>query len=216
MTALVPEPQTSPFNAGALLDAVEGVSYVIDLNGGILAVGEPNWAEFARANGGQTLLPAARVVGCNLYAIIDGEEVADSYRALADKLISGAEPRISFTYRCDAPDVMRELRMCMSPIRVGGGVVALLYQSLSLKEAARPPISLFDTADLSRFRSDMTLPLVVLCSFCHAVKADATGGRWVEAERYYAAGGGSRVRLSHGICPDCHRAKVGARWESRP
>ena len=43
-------------------------------------------------------------------------------------------------------------------------------------------------------------------SFATTQKDDShTNEEWVTAERYYALGGDSRVRLSHGVCPPCYK-----------
>jgi hypothetical protein len=43
-----------------------------------------------------------------------------------------------------------------------------------------------------------------MCSWCQRLKCEhITGNDWTEAEDYCAAGGRSRVRISHGICEGC-------------
>lgn len=207
MRALL-EPFTIQPSHQILLNALEGVCYICGFDGEILAVGEDNWAEFAVANAAQEGPQASGLIGTNLFQYISGEEVIASYESCFDAIRSGRSRTVSFTYRCDAPDIRREMRMCLSGISVDAVPRAVLMQSLTLDERERPPVSLFDIANARA--SEATLPLVTLCSYCHDVKQ---GDAWVTAEHYYAHGGAERMRVSHGICPQCHGTKIPA-WDA--
>jgi hypothetical protein len=192
-----------PLTHQTLLNALEGICYVCAFGGEILAVGEENWAEFASANQAPKIVNVRNVIGTSIFSHISGDDVAASYKSWFAEIRSGRSRTISFTYRCDAPDVRREMRMCLSGVYAGSDARAVLFQSLIIEERTRPWVSLFDVANLRA--SEAALPIVALCSYCQDIKLDE---RWVKAEHYYAKGGPERVRVSHGICPECHRTKV--------
>lgn len=120
------------------------------------------------------------------------------------RLQSQGGRRIAFSFRCDAPDVERRMKMAIGPLRLRERIVGVLYQSTILSERARPPIRFLDvSAALEQYKEDVA-PLIVSCSFCS--KIDWPSGRdapWAEPEDYYRLGGLSEVRISHGVCPDC-------------
>lgn len=186
-----------------LLNALEGVCYICAFDGEILAIGADNWTEFAVSNAAPHMAAVSAVVRTNIFRHVSGEEVIASYRSCFAAIRSGRTRTVSFTYRCDSPDVHRKMRMCLSGIYIDAVPRAVLIQSLTLDERERPPVSLFDIANARA--TEAALPIVTLCSYCHDVKLD---GAWVTAEHYYTQGGAERVRVSHGICPECHRTKI--------
>lgn len=191
-----------------LLNALEGVCYVCDFDGTFLQVGAENW-DTAAAERNAAHLQADKLVGTNLFSFIAGEEVKDAYYGYFRDLQQGRTKEISFEYRCDAPDVRREMRMCLSAVSDSGRPVAVLSQSLTLSETMRPVVSLFDTAylqSLAGSRND--LPILRMCSYCHDVKVSGAADEWRSPEAYYRAGGTSQVRISHGICPACFQKSV--------
>ncbi len=185
---------------------MEGLCYLVTFEGKILAIGSPNWdAAMEMCNAAH--LRADLLLGANIFAYVAGEEVAATYRDWMRALQTGREPQITFEYRCDAPALKREMRMTMTAVVDGGRPSSVLFQSLVLSETERPPINLFDAAHMKRqMESDLALPLVTLCSYCHSVKVRAANGDWVSAEAYYQKGGSDQVRISHGVCPKCFRA----------
>lgn len=196
------------FTAQSLLDALEGVAYIVDLDGCILAIGNSNWNDFA-ADNGTADLTGISVVGRSIYACISGRDVRESYKTFADVITKREEASISFQYRCDAPEIRRDMRLCISPIKENNEIVALLYQSLVIAEQDRPRINLFDPAKMSAMA--LVPPgatITTVCSYCHDVLLVCPDSEnpeaWVEPEEYYRAGGISDVWVSHGICPGCH------------
>ena len=196
----------------SLLDALEGVAYLADLDGMIRALRSVNWMTTAREAGTADRLAVNDVIGRNLYDIIQGNEVRQWYRNMTARLVGGGERQISFTYRCDQPDMQREMRMCMSAVRCNGHVSAILYQSLVMNEASRPPISfLAPEAIAEAFKKDKR-PIVTLCSICARIKMNKISPHsWVNSDFYYRLGGKADVRLSHGICPACFEGGEGIR-----
>jgi hypothetical protein len=194
-------------DAADLLDALEGVAYLVRPDGHIAACGPRNWHAFAAANGGAAIAEPDKVIGGNLFDNIEGDDVIAFYRGCMSRIASGAIGEITLPFRCDSPDTRRELRLSMRPVSRQGTIAAILFQSLPISETIRPPIELFDSQRRAEaMRSDSRLPIIVLCSFCHAVRdprAPQAARRWITPETYYREGGTAAVRVSHGLCPDC-------------
>lgn len=198
----------SLMTGSAVLDAVEGVCYITDLSGKILDIGGRNWTAFAQEAGCGETLKVDQVLGRDLFDYIAGDDVIQVYRTHLSDLVSHPDEHISFLFRCDSPAVMREMRMNMSCIREGGNAVGVLFQSLTLQERERPPISLFDVAARMKEYFGTALPIITMCSYCHDVRAPVTANQWVRAERYYALGGDDQVCISHGICMACRKKQL--------
>lgn len=81
----------------------------------------------------------------------------------------------------------------------------ILYQSQQLSAVARPWMSVFEAERLlHRLRDEAKLPILSMCGFCQRIAwPSSTPAEWIEAEEYYARGGASDVRISHGVCRDC-------------
>ena len=77
-----------PLAAQDLLDAMEGVTWLTDLEGTILAVGQRNWGLFAADNGAPGLSWQS-VVGTSAFAGIQGSAVQAAYRRLHAAVSSG-------------------------------------------------------------------------------------------------------------------------------
>lgn len=190
------------------LNALDGIGYLVGEGGRILAVGQPQWQDFLERTG---FVPSVteNVIGRNLFDFITGAEVRASYQRLHDSVWRGQGQKLSFQYRCDGPSVKREMRMSLSRLSLAGTGGAVLYQSQLLSEVPRPPIKLLDPdLILGVMTNERDYPIVSLCSYCQKVawpigeyREDAR--EWISPEDYYARGGQSDVRVSHGICPTC-------------
>jgi len=180
-----------------LLDALDGVAYLTDRDGLLLATGVWNWHAFS---GPADAFDKYR--GRNIFDIVVGEEVRSIYRTMHQLILEDRRPKLRFEYRCDAPDVRRGMRMTLGAVRHDGHIVGVLYHSQIVSEEERPPISLlaFDQA-LERAKND-TAPILTICSFCHDVRSGSDNS-WVTPEEHYRMGGSSRARLSHGVCGTC-------------
>lgn len=89
-----------------------------------------------------------------------------------------------------------------------GAIELVLFQSQVVDETLRPPIDLFDPTKLMQLmNANGKLPIITMCSICQRVQTNEPV--WVEAEEYYQQGGTSKVRVSHGLCPDCARREYG-------
>ena len=188
----------------ALLDAIDGVAYLLDLEDRIAAYGRPNWERFARGNDAPELLDPDRVLGRRLFDFVQGEEVRDVYARILKDIRSGAAESVTIPFRCDSPRLRRELRMSIAPVLRGPDQIGCLFCSTAIAEDERPPIDLYDFKALAEaWAAHTQRPLVAMCSFCQRVRSGETGEEWAEAEDYYRAGGTSAVAISHGVCPAC-------------
>lgn len=185
-----------------MLDALDGTAYVTDIEGRLICVGPQNWDSFAKENAGGTLVGSSSI-GHRVTEGISGETVRSLYQRLHQVAVAG-ERRIAFTFRCDAPDVERRMKMAIGPLRSGGAVVGVIYQSTILSERARPPMRFMEAAAaLEQFKEDRGL-IIASCSFCARIEwPTGNDGSWVDPEVYYQRGGVSEVRISHGVCPGC-------------
>jgi hypothetical protein len=198
-------------DADRLLDALDGVAYVVDSGGIILAVGRGGWCNFANENGVPELTPEV-IVGSSLFSHIQGAKVRDVCRRIHDSVCRVERPVVSFEYRCDAPGLERRMRMSISAVRDRTGSVAALYQSQVLSEMPRMPLGLLARPSRRAATIERATP-VTLCSFCHNVAwpigAPEQERTWIGIADYYRRGGVGDVAVSHGICPECIEA-VGA------
>jgi len=194
--------------ADAFLNAMDGIPYLVDEGGIILAVGESSWREFADQNDTPTLTVES-VVGRFLFDMLAGERVREIYRKLHASVWRGAPPQIFFDFRCDAPGVERYMRLALSAIKVDGAIVAVLYQSQLLHEKMRVPMNLFSPerfiTNMKTYRDDQ---IVTMCSYCHDVAwpvgAKEDSRTWISPDTYYQRGVAPDMVVSHGICPDCY------------
>ncbi|MEX2454933.1 MAG: hypothetical protein WD470_09530 [Rhodospirillaceae bacterium] len=188
----------------AVLGALDGICYVTDCDGRIRQVGQRNWERFARENDAPELLSAS-VVGRSVFDFMSGNAVQTELRNVFRTLKTRERERWLMPFRCDSPGERRNMRLSITPIDGKGGVAGFLFQSILLSVETRPPIDLFDFKALSGLMAELRdLPLVRMCSYCQRVNDEEhTHGDWQEAERYYALGGTSQVRISHGICGPC-------------
>ncbi len=191
---------------------MDGVAYVVGGDGRILACGQRSWSRFARENGGGRIADPGSVIGRHLVDFIVGDEVIDAHRGYMERLLGGSLDAVTFGFRCDAPDLRRDLWMTIRPLESRAAPSALLYQSIVLNELPRPPMSLFDFEALrARTQDRSSKPIVRLCAYCArvALPTDATSEvNWMLPEEYYRGGGVSDVRISHGVCDRCHRLHV--------
>jgi hypothetical protein len=180
-----------------MLDAMDGVAYLTDEAGTVLACGEPAWGTFATANGARALTRDA-MVGRNLFDAIEGAEVRAAWLKLHASVVTGYRTRIAFDYRCDAPDTERFMRMAVSTVRRRPRPL-VLYQSQLLNAVPRPWMGLFARPG---FNPTAGRGFVVVCAYCHDVHA-TPDAPWIPPVDYYRDGGSDDVDVSHGVCPRC-------------
>lgn len=195
-------------DAHSIVDGIDGITYLTKPDGTILMVGRRHWNRFARNNGGAALLDGASVIGHNLFDFISGPTVRAAYERACEMILCRRATRMQLVSRCDSPSVERELLITVTPVFAGEKIDGLLWQSLTISETARPPVDLFDFAALrARLERERNVPILTMCSYCQQVRypigSSDADGEWISAPEYYRRGGGSRVRISHGLCEHC-------------
>lgn len=193
---------------GQLIDGMDGIVYMTDAEGTIVAIGTRNWNRFAYENNGAKLVDGRGVIGHSIFDFIEGNEVRWTYHRFFAAILAGRSRRARLVSRCDSPTVKRELWIIITPVHGDHRVEHLLVQSLTVSEQARPPVDLFNfPAVLNKLRRVEHLPILSMCSYCQDVRAPGgcndADGAWMSAELYYRRGGDSNVRISHGRCPRC-------------
>lgn len=167
-------PMLLPFSKDALLQAIPGIAYVVDRDGIILALSRGPFMEDVRLPGAAAS-GYRHAKGLSLFSIIQGDQVRQGYRSMHDAAWSGRFDAFGFAYRCDAPDVERNMFMSISRIAEGTTTVAVLYQSIVVSELRRPPVPLF-TFEALREAAPSADRIVSLCSYCQKVKWPVRGG----------------------------------------
>jgi hypothetical protein len=195
-----------PISSRTLLNALDGIVYLVDGLGILRAYGDPNWTVFADAQNAPHLGNGA-AIGKSIFDGIEGEEVRTAYRRLHGAAASSRGRRITFEYRCDSPATERTMRMSLT--NVIGSLV--LYQSQILSEVPRPWMSLFNFKNSYSARGRNS-PVVTMCSFCNQVRWPLSASdeevHWISPGDYYRSGGQDDVSISHGICPRCTKVIV--------
>lgn len=204
--ALSPDPPRRRFPSGLadFLDSLEGIAYAVDLAGRLMAIGRTRWAAFAERAAAPEVATPTRFLGAPLLDVVQGDEVRAVYREALASVVDQQRTVVIAT-RCDSPDTKRELRLAMTPLRTEAGVEGIIFHAQTLSEESRPPLPIYDfKAIAAKLGSMAALPIVTMCSFCQRLRwGDASAGEWISAEEYYHRGGGSDVRISHGLCPAC-------------
>ncbi len=168
------------------------IEYRIDEHDRVVYVGG-DWTAFALANHGHALTPE-RVLGESIWSFIAGDEIAELYRQLFDRLRrSGGEAQ--FPFRCDAPHERRLLDMFIRS-HAGG---SLSLETVAREVVLRPRLSVFDVD------SPRSQDLVRICAWCVRVYDGVSA--WIEIEQ------AARVlelfqrdvppQVTHGVCPEC-------------
>ncbi|MBA4138023.1 MAG: hypothetical protein C0518_11955 [Opitutus sp.] len=158
------------------------VTYRIDREGKLIAVaGFPDAPAF---------------VGRSLRSLMSASGVMNLCHQLAQRARQGGE--VSYRFRCDAPAEKRWFLLEAKSLENG----EVEFKSSLLSAEQRPRIAWLELPA----RHGPAAPLVALCSWCGAVRAEE-GGRWdpieVALEQDPRIGPDQTPRLTHGICPSC-------------
>ncbi|MCU0911303.1 MAG: hypothetical protein MUE98_08150 [Rhodobacteraceae bacterium] len=182
-----------------ILDALDGVSLVLDADLTVTALGRRNWERYWCLNGG-----AGRPqdpLGREVTSFFTEGEVRDTFRLLFHKVIFGDQGVVRLDYRCDARSVRRMMRLTLTPLGSEGTERRLLYQSILLSEAPRPPVPLIDDARIAReHAADATR----LCPVCYRIWVP--GPRDEELDWAMPPEGGRDAAVPevvHEFCPRC-------------
>lgn len=171
---------------------VETLSYAIDDEDRLIRV-DDGYYRFAAENGWEG---AGDSLGRSLWDFVAGHEVKKLQRLLLRRVREGARG-VELPFRCDGPDVAREM-----DIRIAAdssGRVVLFSARLLAEQEYEEPQPLLDP-DAPREEGDF-LPM---CAWCDRFLVD---GEWVEVEeaakRLELFRRSRLPTLDHGICPDC-------------
>ncbi len=187
------------------LDALDGVAFVTDPIGEILAVGATHWNAFALENNAPKLT-GQWVINQNLFNFISGPNVRLQLKRSMQSISSGIDLRLVMQFRCDSPRHRRIMRQSISPIRSSGQCEGFLFQSVELRSEERPRVDLFDFSERERAVAyGSELPIVTMCSWCQRVQSQPQSREiWVNAEKLAEAEDCSNVRIAHNICESCY------------
>jgi hypothetical protein len=174
------------------------LSYAIDEHDHLIRVDE-GYYSFAEENGWDE---ATTSLGRSLWDYVAGHEMVKLQRLLVRR-IRDEVGDIELPFRCDGPDVRREMNIRI--VARPGGRVVLFSARMRSEEARDLPQRLLDP---DAPRSDEVLEM---CGWCDRFKVD---GEWIEveeaAQRLEFFNRPELPALSHGICPDCNELLLAA------
>lgn len=171
---------------------VETLSYAIDDEDRLIKV-DDGYYRFAAENGWEG---AGDSLGRSIWDFVAGHDVRRLQRLLLRRVREGALD-VELPFRCDGPEVTREMDIRIAANRTGR--VVLFSAQLRAEEEREEPQPLLDP-DAPREEDD-SLPM---CAWCDRFLVE---GEWVEVEEAAKRLGlfrRSRMpTLDHGICPEC-------------
>jgi hypothetical protein len=176
----------------------QALSYAIDEHDHLIRVDE-GYYRFAEENGWRD---AGSSLGRSLWDYVSGSEMKKLQRLLVRR-IRDEVGDVELPFRCDGPDVRREMNIRIVA-RPGGRVV--LFSSRMRSERERDlPQRLLDPA------TPRSAEALAMCGWCDRFEVE---GEWVEVEEAARRLGlfnrPELPALSHGICPDCNAMLLAA------
>jgi hypothetical protein len=138
---------------------------------------------------------AGESLGRLLWDFVAGEELRKLQRMLVRR-IRGEARSVQLPFRCDGPDVRRELDIHIAARSAGRFV---LFSAHARSEEPRAEFQPLLSVDAPRGEETLTM-----CGWCDRF---LVGEEWVEVEEAAARLGLFQRRelptISHGVCPDC-------------
>jgi hypothetical protein len=172
--------------------AVETLSYAIDEEDRLIRL-DDGYYRFAEENGWSG---AGDSLGRSIWDFVAGHEVKKLQRLLLRRIREGVRD-VELPFRCDGPDVTREMDIRIAADRTGR--VVLFSAQLRSEGEREAPQPLFDP-NAARDDDDF-LPM---CAWCDRFLVE---GEWVEVEeaakRLELFRRSKMPTLDHGICPQC-------------
>lgn len=132
------------------------------------------------------------IVGRNLFSFIEGMEVRHLYAMFHERVLKD-DRHITFDYRCDSPDIRRDMRMSLSR---DGNLVR--YESVVLSETTRAVPIPHPSAGAQVF--------VAVCSICKKYQYPQGCDAWKELDLILCEPElPEHFNFSHGLCPECFK-----------
>jgi hypothetical protein len=179
--------------------AVETLSYAIDDQDRLIKV-DDGYYRFAEENGWSG---AGASLGRSLWDFVAGHEVKKLQRLLLRRVREGVRD-VELPFRCDGPDVRREMDIRIAADRTGR--VVMFSARVRAEEDWEEPQPLLDPR--APHDDEDFLPM---CAWCDRFLVD---GEWVEVEeaakRLELFRRSEMPTLDHGICPQCSGALLAA------
>jgi hypothetical protein len=176
----------------------ETLSYAIDEQDHLIRVDE-GYYRFAEENGWNE---AGSSLGRSLWDYVSGDEMKKLQRLLVRRIRDGVGD-VELPFRCDGPDVRREMNIRI--VARPGGRVVLFSSRLRSEQERDLPQRLLDP------RTPRSNEVLAMCGWCDRFEV---GGEWVEVEEAAKRLGlfnrSELPALSHGICPDCNEMLLAA------
>jgi len=177
---------------------VEALSYAIDDEDHLIRL-DQGFYRFAEENGWDG---AGDSLGRSLWDFVAGHEVKKLQRLLLRRIRDEVRS-VELPFRCDGPEVRREMEIRIAADK--SGRVVMFSARLVDEEERDEPQPLLDPA------SPRGEELLTMCAWCDRFEV---GGEWVEVEE--AAARLELFRrdelpaLDHGICPRCNESLLAA------
>ncbi|WP_372785859.1 hypothetical protein [Phenylobacterium sp.] len=189
------------------LDALDGVAWMMDAAYDVVAVGGTDYA--AETDPRDLFAPSPK-----------GSEVDAYRRALHHSVLDGRRAGLSFHHRRDLPGRTRTQRTSLARIALPDRYPMVLYQSRTLEEATRSPLSLLEPDRIiENPGSPPRRSVVSMCALCQKFAwppgAELAAGELVPGEIYLQRGGTADVGVVQGVCRAC-RGTIGASARPAP
>jgi hypothetical protein len=177
---------------------VESLSYAIDDQDHLIKVDEGYYL-FAEENGWDG---AGSSLGRSLWDFVAGSEMQKVQRLLLRRIRDDVR-EVELPFRCDGPDVRREMQIRI--VSHSSGRTVMFVARLNSEERRNGSQPMLDPLAP---RGDDALPM---CGWCDRFEAD---GDWVEVEeaakRLELFRRNEMPALDHGICPACSKLLLSA------
>jgi hypothetical protein len=177
---------------------VEALSYAIDHQDRLIRLDE-GFYRFAEENGWKEVGDS---LGRSLWDFVAGDEVRKLQRMLLRRIRNGIRD-VRLPFRCDGPDVSREMNIRI--VADSSGRVVLFSARLRSEEEREESQPLLDPA------SPRGLERLAMCAWCDRFEVD---GEWVEVEeaarRLELFRRSEMPSIEHTICPRDHEKLLAA------
>jgi len=143
------------------------LTYTVDADDRIEKMGG-NWNDFAAENAAPEMQEPANVVGTSIWSFLAGTEIKSLFRQIFEE-VRVKETTFSMPFRCDSPDVQREMMLTVSY----AGDNKLDISTVLQNEMSQPHVPLFSP------RSYSTRNHINRCSVCR--RFEDRNGDWLSA-----------------------------------